>query len=198
MQKKRQSKNEARVKKLYRKKSKINRLMSRLIHSIARHVPNGFLRTKLHRLRGVRAADNVWVGAEVYIDDENPFLVVIEEGVRIAASSIILAHGKDLINIKPGQYASEMPLPRAPVIIKKGAWIGLHVIILAGVVIGEGAAVASGSVVTKDVPDFAFVAGNPARIIRRLPEPPNFKPHPPFVKWPKKFQKEEGNDDNEE
>lgn len=191
MQKKRQKLNELRVKKLAVKKSKIKGLMNRLLHIIARHIPGGFFRTKLHRLRGVRASGNVWIGAEVYIDDENPSLVVIEEGVRIAASTVILAHGKDLISIQPGQYAAEMPLPKAPVIIKRGAWIGLHVIILSGVIIGEGAAIASGSVVTKDIPDFAFVAGNPARIIRRLPEPPNYKPHPPFVKWPKGFEKKE-------
>jgi len=191
MQRKRQKLNELRAEKLKIKKGFIKQLMNRLVHIVARHIPNGFLRTKLHRLRGVRASNNVWIGAEVYIDDENPSLIIIEEGVRIAASTILLAHGKDLVNIKPGQYASEMPLPKAPIIIKKGAWIGLHVIILPGVVIGEGAAVASGSVVARDVPDFAFVAGNPARIVRRLPEPPNFKPHPPFVKWPKKFRKEE-------
>ncbi|MFX1293550.1 MAG: acyltransferase [Promethearchaeota archaeon] len=194
MQRKRQKLNELRVKKLFMKKSKIKRLMSRLVHIIARHIPNGYLRAKLHKLRGVRAGDDVWIGAEVYIDDENPNLIIIEEGVRIAASTIILAHGKDLINIKPGQYASEMPLPKAPVIIKKRAWIGLHVVILAGVIIGEGAAVSSGSVVMKDVPDFAFVAGNPAKIIKQLPIPPNFKPHPPYVKWPKKFQKKEMED----
>ena len=41
-------------------------------------------------------------------------------------------------------------------------------IILKGVTIGEGAIVAAGSVVTKDVPDFTLVAGNPARVIKKL------------------------------
>jgi acetyltransferase-like isoleucine patch superfamily enzyme len=49
-------------------------------------------------------------------------------------------------------------------------WIGANVIILKGVTIGEGAIVGAGSVVTKDVPPYTIVAGNPARIIREIPE----------------------------
>lgn len=48
-------------------------------------------------------------------------------------------------------------------------WIGMHSIVLKGVVIGEGAIVGAGSVVTKDVPPWTIVAGNPARIIRVIP-----------------------------
>jgi len=55
---------------------------------------------------------------------------------------------------------------KAPIHIKKNAWIGARCIILKGVTIGEGAIVGMGSVVTKDVPAFAIVGGNPARILR--------------------------------
>lgn len=59
-----------------------------------------------------------------------------------------------------------------PVRICDKAWIGFNVIILKGVTIGEGAVVAAGSVVTRDVEQFTLVAGNPARTIRtRLNEP---------------------------
>lgn len=54
------------------------------------------------------------------------------------------------------------------VVIKDKAWIGFNSIILKGVTIGEGAIVAAGSVVTKDVPDFAVVGGNPAGLIKYL------------------------------
>lgn len=50
--------------------------------------------------------------------------------------------------------------------IKKGAWIGANVTIVPGVTIGAGAVVGAGSVVTKAVPDFAVVVGNPAKIIK--------------------------------
>ncbi|MFZ5502753.1 MAG: acyltransferase [Pseudomonadota bacterium] len=56
-----------------------------------------------------------------------------------------------------------------PVKISDRVWIGLNAIILKGVTIGEGAIVGAGSVVTKDVPPYTIVAGNPARIIREIP-----------------------------
>ncbi len=56
----------------------------------------------------------------------------------------------------------------APVVIRSKAWIGARAIITKGVVIGEGGIVASGSVVTKDVPPFTIAVGNPARVIREL------------------------------
>ena len=58
----------------------------------------------------------------------------------------------------------------APVKISNKVWIGFNCIILKGVTIGEGAVVGAGSVVTKDVPPWTIVAGNPARIIREIPE----------------------------
>ncbi|MBV8923397.1 DapH/DapD/GlmU-related protein, partial [Bradyrhizobium sp.] len=59
--------------------------------------------------------------------------------------------------------------PHAPVVIADKVWIGFNASILKGVTIGEGAVVGACSVVTRDVPPFAVVAGNPARVIRTLP-----------------------------
>lgn len=56
----------------------------------------------------------------------------------------------------------------APVVIGNKVWIGFNVIVLKGVTIGEGAVVAAGSVVTRDVPAYTLVAGNPARVVRAL------------------------------
>lgn len=58
----------------------------------------------------------------------------------------------------------------APVKVCDKAWIGFNSIILKGVTVGEGAVVGAGSVVTKDVPPWTIVAGNPARVIREIPE----------------------------
>lgn len=52
-----------------------------------------------------------------------------------------------------------------PVVIESDSWIGARAIILPGVRIGRGAVVGAGSVVTKDVPSYSIVAGNPAKII---------------------------------
>ncbi|WP_263358973.1 acyltransferase [Acidicapsa ligni] len=56
-----------------------------------------------------------------------------------------------------------------PVRICDKSWIGLNAIVLKGVEIGEGAVVAAGSVVTKNVPSWTVVAGNPAKVIREIP-----------------------------
>ncbi len=59
-----------------------------------------------------------------------------------------------------------------PVTIGNDVWIGVRVIILGGVKIGNGAVIGAGSVVTRDVPPYAVVAGAPARLIRyRFEEP---------------------------
>ena len=55
-----------------------------------------------------------------------------------------------------------------PINIRDDAWIGMNVIVLKGVTIGQGAIVGAGSVVTKDVPDWTVVAGNPAVVIKNL------------------------------
>lgn len=53
-----------------------------------------------------------------------------------------------------------------PIVVKDETWIGANVFVAAGVTIGKHCVVAAGSIVTKDVPDFTVVAGNPARPIK--------------------------------
>ena len=67
-----------------------------------------------------------------------------------------------------GKYKDWSKVNRKKVIVKDKAWVGFNSIILKGVTIGEGAVVAAGSVVTKDVPDWAVVGGNPAKVIKKL------------------------------
>lgn len=56
--------------------------------------------------------------------------------------------------------------PKKPVIIGDDVWIGTRVIILPGVTVGSHAIIASGAVVTKNVPEWAIVGGNPAKILK--------------------------------
>lgn len=70
--------------------------------------------------------------------------------------------------IKSGHPAN-IDLREKPVVISDDVLIGCMSIVLAGVTIGEAAVVGAGSVVTKDVPPWTVVAGNPARIIKEIP-----------------------------
>lgn len=66
------------------------------------------------------------------------------------------------------KYESSDQVEKAPIVIEDDVWIGFKASIFKGVRIGRGAIVAAGSVVTKDVPPFTVVGGNPARVIREL------------------------------
>lgn len=59
---------------------------------------------------------------------------------------------------------------KGPVVIGKNVWIGDKATILAGVSIGDGAIIAANSVVTKDVPAYSVVGGNPARVLKQINE----------------------------
>lgn len=59
-----------------------------------------------------------------------------------------------------------MPENDKDVIIEDGVWVGCNVTILKGVHIGKGSVIAAGSIVTKDVPPYSIVGGNPAKVIK--------------------------------
>jgi acetyltransferase-like isoleucine patch superfamily enzyme len=122
-------------------------------------------------------------------------LVYIGDDVILSAMSAIsigrgtlIAHGVQIFDndthpIDPEERVNDFrkklghPLPRpitigaAPVTIGARCWIGMNSIVMKGVEIGEDAIVASGSVVTRDVPARVVVAGNPARVVRELGSP---------------------------
>jgi acetyltransferase-like isoleucine patch superfamily enzyme len=93
------------------------------------------------------------------------------EGVTIE-DEVFIGHGVMFINDKyprsttaGGQLQTEEDWVCTPTLIKRGASIGSNATILCGVTVGEGALVGAGSVVTRDVPAGAIVAGSPARPI---------------------------------
>lgn len=66
----------------------------------------------------------------------------------------------------PGILIWDSPRGRGKVVIGSDCWIGYGSVILSGLSIGDGAVVAAGSIVTHDVPPYAVVAGNPAKVLR--------------------------------
>lgn len=92
--------------------------------------------------------------------------ITIEDNVMIGGSVKIYDTDFHWINYK--RRINEPGGITKPVVIKKGAFIGAHSIVLKGVIIGEKAVVGAGSVVTKNVPDNEIWAGNPAVFIKKI------------------------------
>jgi acetyltransferase-like isoleucine patch superfamily enzyme len=97
--------------------------------------------------------------------------VMISWGVTIVdhnSHSIAFSHrAQDVINWRNG-HKDWTQVKVAPVKIGDKVWIGLNALILKGVTIGEGAIVGAGAVVTRDVPAWTIVGGNPAQVIRAI------------------------------
>lgn len=99
--------------------------------------------------------------------------LVIGDFVSIASNVVFIGGGNHKMDsfstfpfkVKFLNYEVEA-LTKGPIIVKDDVWIGFGSFVLSGVTIGQGAVVAAGSVVTKDVPPYAIVGGNPARVIR--------------------------------
>ncbi len=97
------------------------------------------------------------------------------EGVRIE-DEVFVGHNVTFVNdpfsqalLLSGPLQSGAEWKYVPTVVKRGASIGSGAILLCGITIGTNATVGPGSVVTKDVPPGALVAGNPARLVKKLP-----------------------------
>ncbi len=138
--------------------------------------------SKFINLYGCTIGDNVKIGAFVEIQ-KNAFVgnnckisshTFICEGVTIE-DNVFIGHSVTFINdlypratCADGALQTEADWAVEPTFVRKGASIGSGTTILAKVTIGENAIVGAGSVVTKDVPANTIVAGNPARVLRKI------------------------------
>jgi acetyltransferase-like isoleucine patch superfamily enzyme len=120
----------------------------------------------IHQMRGVNflSPSTVFIAGGVLIDSRFPQLVTIEDHVYLTRGSVVLTHfspTKPMLSLVRG-------IVTKPVLIKRGAHIGVNAVILPGVVVGECSIVGAGAVVTDDVPDRTFAAGNPARVVKAV------------------------------
>lgn len=134
-----------------------NKVNIRELNTIGDNVSVGTLSVIEHH---VEIGDNVRIHTQAFI----PEFSVLEDGCWIGPN-VVFTNAK--YPLSPGAKHSL----KGP-IVRKGAKIGANSTLLPGVVIGENALVGAGSVVVRDVPDGAVVAGNPARVIRQVSELP--------------------------
>ena len=142
------------------KKPIIRRVANRILHLMARFGPGSTsFRPFIHELRGVKIYGKVFIGDDVYLENEYPENIEIHDGAGIALRTTIISHCRG-----PGK-----------IIIEKNVWIGTCCTVAArnGQVlrIGEGSVLAANSVVTKDVPPGILMGGIPAKPIAKATVP---------------------------
>jgi acetyltransferase-like isoleucine patch superfamily enzyme len=142
------------------RKSVVRQAFNRFLHLLCRFGPGGAtLRPLVHRMRGVRIGKNVWIGDDVYLDNEFPECIEIEDGAMIELRTTILAHTHGA----------------GRVVIGKNAFIGAGaVVVTAGnrtLVIGEGSVVMASSLVTGSVAPYTLYGSDASKPLARITKP---------------------------
>ncbi|MDR7210302.1 sugar O-acetyltransferase [Flavobacterium piscis] len=110
--------------------------------------------------------ENITIGKNVFVNHACTFMdrggITLEDNVLIGPKVNLITTNHPL---NPNERRATIS---NPIIIKKGAWIGVGATILPGVTIGINSIVAAGAVVSKDVPDNVIVGGIPAKILKNL------------------------------
>jgi serine acetyltransferase len=118
----------------------------------------------MYRKAGIRIGRGGQFGSNVWLDLNFKNLINIEDNVFLSGYVHILSHSAILEGHKIEGFC--------PVVIKKGARIGMNAYILSGVTIGENSVIGAKAVVTKDIPPNCLAVGAPARIIKFFRSPP--------------------------
>ena len=139
-------------------------LWQKQLHILARVTIPLDLRLAFYRWMGVRIGRGVFVGLDTYLDCQFPELITIEDDATLSFRVTVVVHddARRMHGVIPGQLEGTV----APVRFCRGCYIGAGALILPAVTVGEGAVVAAGAVVTRDVSPHTIVAGVPARVIR--------------------------------
>lgn len=110
--------------------------------------------------------ENISIGKNVFVNHACTFMdrgsITIEDNVLIGPKVNLITTNHP---INPAERRATIS---QPIVIKKGAWIGVGATILPGVTVGENSIVAAGAVVSKDVPDNTIVGGIPAKVIKSI------------------------------
>ena len=139
------------------KKSIVRRVWNRILGMLARFAPGAeTLRPFLHKLRGVRITGHVFIGDDVYLENEHPDCIEVHDGAQICLRSVLIAHTRG-----PGR-----------IVIEKNAFVGANCVLAAApgatLTVGEGAVITTSSVVSSDVPPHTLVGNEKAKPLAKV------------------------------
>jgi acetyltransferase-like isoleucine patch superfamily enzyme len=117
--------------------------------------------------RRLEVGNDCYLGRELFLDLQDQ--IVIEDRVTISHRVMILTHTDAGTSPLKDDFIETR---QAPVLIRRGAYVGANVTILQGVEIGESSVVGAGAVVTRSVPACSVVVGVPARVVKAIDEEP--------------------------
>jgi acetyltransferase-like isoleucine patch superfamily enzyme len=138
-------------------------LKNRFFQHLARFMPGATtFRVWCNKMRGIRMGKDVWLGYDLILETEYPGWIWMGNNVEINMRATLIAHfhGTDIEPKGPG-------LEKISIKLEDDVFVGPGVIILPNVVVGHGAAIAAGSVVTRNIPPMTLVQGNPAVPVAR-------------------------------
>src|SRR4030095_13260598 len=135
------------------------------MHVLAMYAPLNSIRLFFYRLRGIRIGRGVYIVQGCFLEESRPWLITIEDDVRISAGATIVTHDMVYHALDPS-----IPYRYASVVLKAKCIIGPRSVILPGVTVGESALVGAGAIVTTDVPARTVVAGPAATHLMSLDE----------------------------
>ena len=118
--------------------------------------------------RGAVIGKNCKVSSHTFVCDG----VTLEDGVFVGHGVMFTNDLQPRAVNMDGSLQTEADWTMVPTLVKQKASSGSNATIVAGITIGEGALIGAGAVVTKDVPDYAIVAGVPAKVIGRVKDAP--------------------------
>lgn len=137
----------------------------KIVHLFLRFSPSNKIRIFFLKTLGAKVIGTNYIAQNLFImDGGNTNLLTIGPRVAIGPNVTLVIHSDP----SPSSLSAFYPVSNNPIVIEKDVWIGASVTILGGITIGEKSIVAAGSIVIKDVPSYSIVAGNPAKIIKRL------------------------------
>ena len=144
-------------------------LSPKLLRWLGAHHPDNKTRRSFFERTNIKIGEGTVINSNFIVSDDYEPLLIIGSNVAISPNvTVVCASAPNNSALANNEYVKQNLVCKKPVIIEDNAWVGANSIILPGVVLGKGCIIGAGSVVTRSVEPDSIVAGNPAKLIRRL------------------------------